>query len=77
MKILLINAPREGEVSDYSAPDFLSYDFANYPPMGLLAIAAEVDARHTLKVIDTIPNQMTIDEIFKNIKDFEPDVLGV
>lgn len=77
MKILLINAPREGEVAEYSAPEYLSYDFANYPPMGLLAIAADVDARHNLKVVDTVTKNMTIDDVIGYVKDFKPDVLGV
>ena len=77
MKILLITAPREGEVTEFSAPNIVSYDMFNYTPLGLLAIAAEVDPRHKLKVLDTVTKDMTLQESVNYIVEFNPDLLGI
>ena len=77
MKILLITAPREGEVTEFISPNILSYDMLHYPPLGLLAIAAEVDPRHELKVLDTVTKNMTIQESINYIVEFKPDLLGM
>ena len=77
MKILWITAPREGEVTEFSAPNIVSYDMFHYPPLGLLAIAAEVDPRHELKVLDTVTKDMTLQESVNYIVEFNPDLLGI
>ena len=77
MKVLLITAPREGEVTEFISPNILSYDMLHYPPLGLLAIAAEVDPRHELKVLDTVTKNMTIQESINYIVEFKPDLLGM
>ena len=64
MKILLINAPREGEVAEFASPNFLSNDFFHMPPLGLLAIAAEVNPLHDLKVFDPVTKNMSIPTAF-------------
>lgn len=77
MKILLINLPRDGEVRDVATPDYLLYDFMNYPPLGLLAIAAGVDPRHELTVLDTMTRNMDIGETVRYIQMQKPDLLGI
>lgn len=77
MKVLLITAPRDGEVTEFISPNILSYDMLHYPPLGLLAIAAEVDPRHELKVLDTVTKNMTIQESINYIVEFKPDLLGM
>lgn len=77
MNILLINLPREGEVVDSTTPDYLLYDFMHYPPLGLLSIAANVDARHSMKILDTLTNNYSIEDTVKYIVDFKPDLLGI
>ncbi len=77
MDILLINLPREGEIINNTTPKYFLYDFMNYPPLGLLAIAASVDKKHQLQVLDTITKNMTIDDIVKYIENQKPDVLGI
>lgn len=77
MKILLINLPRDGEVRDVATPDYLLYDFMNYPPLGLLAIAAGVDQRHELSVLDTVTSNMDIGETVRYIQKHKPDLLGI
>lgn len=69
--------PRDGEVKDVATPDYLLYDFMNYPPLGLLAVAAGVDPRHDLQILDSPTRNMTIEDIVSYIKDSEPDMLGI
>lgn len=77
MNILLINLPRDGEVVTNLTPEYLLHDFMNYPPLGLLAIAAGVHPRHNLQVLDTVNNEMTIEDIINYVKDRKPDILGI
>ena len=60
MKILLVYPPKEGEVRELITAEFVNYDFFNFPPMGILAIAANVDPRHDLKVLDCLTRKMSI-----------------
>ncbi len=77
MKILLITLPRDGEIKDKSTPDYLLYDFMNYPPLGLLSIASAVDPRHTMEVLDTSAKSMNIEDVVAYIKKQKPDMLGM
>ncbi|PIQ99609.1 MAG: hypothetical protein COV66_10675 [Nitrospinae bacterium CG11_big_fil_rev_8_21_14_0_20_45_15] len=77
MKILLITTPKEGECVEGATPAYLLYDFSNYPPLGLLAIAANVDSRHELEVLDTVTKNMSIAETVEYIKKAKPDLLGL
>ena len=77
MKILLVYPPKEGEVPDSLQPSYVSYDFSTFPPMGILAIAANVDPRHDLKVLDCLTKKMSIDDTVNFIVDENPDVLGI
>ncbi len=76
MKILLVNTPKEAEVVEGTTPGYLLYDFANYPPLGLLSIAAGVDSRHDIKVLDAVTKGMGIADTVEYIKDYKPDILG-
>src|SRR4030042_6743122 len=76
MRILLINLPRESEIQDIITPAYLA-DFMKYPPLGLLAIAAEIDPRHSVKVLDTIAKGMSIQDTVRYILGYRPDVLGI
>jgi len=77
MKILLMNLPRESETKDYTTPNYLLEDFAAYPPLGLLAIAADVNPKHSIKVLDVIVKNMSIEDTVRYIEDYKPDVLGL
>ena len=77
MKILLMNLPRESETIDYTTREYLLTDFSRYPPLGLLAIAANVNHRHTIKVIDVIVKNLSIRDTIQFIEDYKPDVLGI
>lgn len=77
MKILLTNLPREGEVRDVATPDYLLYDFMNYPPLGLLAIAAGLDSRHSVRVLDAPSSGMSINDVISSVRNERPDLLGI
>jgi len=77
MKILLITAPKEGEVVEGTTPGYLLYDFANYPPLGLLSIAPAVDPRHELEVLDTVTKNMSIADTVEYVRQYRPDILGI
>lgn len=77
MKILLIVTPKEGECVEGTTPSYLLYDFASYPPMGLLAIAADIDSRHTVKVLDAATKNLSIAEVVAYAKDYKPDLVGI
>ena len=77
MKILLITTPKEGECVEGTTPAYLLYDFSNYPPLGLLALAANVDPRHDLQVLDTVTKNMSTADTVEHIKKVKPDLLGL
>jgi radical SAM superfamily enzyme YgiQ (UPF0313 family) len=77
MKIVLINLPREGEARDYTTRDYLLTDFSKYPPLGLMAIATEVDPRHQVVLHDANIKDKSVEETVNYIKDQRPDVLGL
>lgn len=45
MRILLTNLPRESEAKDYTTREYLLTDFSRLLPLGLLAIAADVNPK--------------------------------
>jgi len=76
MKILLINLPREGETKEYTTPDYIK-DFERYPPLGLMAIAAGVDPRHSIKILDVSVPNYSIEETVEYVLQYKPDILGI
>jgi radical SAM superfamily enzyme YgiQ (UPF0313 family) len=77
MKILLINLPIEGEVQENTTPDYLLYDFMNFPPLGLMAIATGINPKHELKLLDVSSKRWNINDTLECLKKFEPEVLGI
>jgi radical SAM superfamily enzyme YgiQ (UPF0313 family) len=77
MKILLINLPKFFEAKDFTTPDYFVDNFMKYPPLGLLAIAAGIDKRHSLKILDTVEREMSLQRIIDYIIESKPDVLGI
>ncbi len=61
MNILLTNLPQEFETKEYTTPDYIKH-FERYPPLGLMAIAANVDPRHTVKILDVSVPGFSIEE---------------
>jgi len=77
MKILLCNLPTESEARDYTTREYLLVDYTKYPPLGLLAIAADVNPKHSVKVLDVIVKNMSIESTIQYIENYRPDVLGL
>lgn len=77
MRILLATLPREGETKDYTTREYLLTDFSRLLPLGLLAIAADVNPKHSIQVLDVTVKNMTIDDTVRYVEDYRPDVLGI
>lgn len=77
MKIYLLNLPKEFEVQETVTPDYMLYDFVNFPPLGLIAIAADVDKRHKIDVLDASTLDITIKETIQKVIENKPDILGI
>jgi anaerobic magnesium-protoporphyrin IX monomethyl ester cyclase len=77
MRILLANLPREAEIKDYTTREYLLTDYTRYPPLGLLAIAANVNPKHSIKVLDVLVSNMSIEDVVQYITDYKPDILGL
>lgn len=77
MKILLTNLPTQFQVADDYTPRYVIDKFSAYPPLGLLYIAAGVDQRHNLEVLDAIIANFTIDQTIEYICEKKPDLLGI
>ncbi len=77
MKILLINLPRVFETKDFTAPDYFMDNFMKYPPLGLLAVATEVNPRHSLQILDTTVKDMPLEDVIDSVAEKSPDILGV
>lgn len=74
MKILLINPPLTGE-STWG--DFKSVGPLN-PPLGLCYIASVLrDNNIETKIIDAYVLQLTIEQIIKEIKEYQADIIGI
>lgn len=78
MHIQLINLPREGETRCWETRDYLLTDFSKYPPLGLMAIATEIDRRHhDVRLCDANIKGWTIAQTVQHIAEQRPDVLGM
>lgn len=84
MKILLINPPVENMIQSYAYSDgkqnLDSHDFGNFPPLGILYIAAYLEKyspEHKIFVIDCVSEKISYDALKEKIKDIKPDVAGI
>ena len=73
MKVLLINPP--GKNSKYKKHSFLRF---TAPPLGLAYIAAYIEQYgYDVKIIDAPPLELTMDQVLKIAKKYNPDVIGI
>lgn len=77
MKIVLVSLPAWREVRDFTNPDFYTENFIQYAPLGLLAIAAGVDRRHTLTVFDGARDNEAPAQLAQRIAAGQPEVVGI
>ncbi|MEO5362812.1 MAG: B12-binding domain-containing radical SAM protein [Magnetococcus sp. DMHC-8] len=77
LKITLIVCPPEGEVVDPVSPKVYKPAAVKYMPLGLLSVAANIPAPHTVSVIDASSLGLSVDEVLERIEQSQPDVLGL
>ncbi|MBF0383322.1 MAG: radical SAM protein [Magnetococcales bacterium] len=77
MRIMLMTLPSEGEPRDYTTPAHYSVGKLRYIPLGILAVASGIDRKHEVRIFDSASFNLGIDEAIKEIRDWQPDVLGM
>jgi len=73
MKILLLFPPLLGEERYGKLARAGSY----LPPLGLLYIAAVLEEKHSVRVIDGSVGKITSEDIKRVITDWKPDIVGL
>ena len=73
MRILLVFPPMLGEERYGKLARAGSY----LPPLGLAYLAAAIENKHEVKIIDGAALKITIDDIKQSIIDWKPDILGI
>lgn len=76
MNIVLVALPGCGETNDFTTPAFYAENLVRYPPLGLLAIAAGVDRRHQVTVVDAALSTVPLPELARRIAAARPEVVG-
>ncbi|MBF0357353.1 MAG: radical SAM protein [Magnetococcales bacterium] len=77
MRIMLMTLPSEGEPRDYTTPAHFSVGKLRYIPLGILAVASGIDKKHEVRIFDSSSFNLSIDQAIKEIKEWQPDVLGM
>ncbi|OGS22597.1 MAG: hypothetical protein A2252_03190 [Elusimicrobia bacterium RIFOXYA2_FULL_39_19] len=73
MRILLVFPPMLGEERYGKLARAGSY----LPPLGLAYLAAVLENKHEVKIIDGAALNITIDDIKKTLAEWKPDILGI
>lgn len=78
MNVLLINPPIENIITT-NIPEFVDTERGYNPPLGLLYIAsyAEKCTDHKIDVLDMIAEEMSYDDLEKEIRKKKPNVVGI
>lgn len=77
MKTLLIRSPSVVEVNSRLAAS-LTKIMGVVPPLGLLYVAAVLErANISVKVLDALIEEITMEETARRIKEYQPDLVGV
>ncbi len=75
--ILLINPPAN-ENSEAISPKFMRDNYAfNYPPLGLLYLAANLPSRYECRIIDAPASRLTPSNCIEEINKFKPFLIGI
>ena len=80
MYLLLLNPPYERSMFSLVAADFLKdIAFGFYPPLGLLYVAAAVEANssHKVEVLDADVEGMSYEAIQQEVRQKNPDLVGI
>ncbi len=78
MKVLLINPPRENEITG-SLPFIVTEERGYSPPLGLLYLAGylEKHTTHNVTIIDSQVEKLNYNSLASKISAVEPDIVGV
>jgi anaerobic magnesium-protoporphyrin IX monomethyl ester cyclase len=74
-KIVLCTLPADGDAYFFSSPPYFLKEAVNYPPLGLLYLAAQIKDRE-VKLIDAAAEKLSIDQTVERILLEHPDLLG-
>ena len=69
MKILLVSPPTESIIKCVIG--------TTGPPLGLAYLASMVRKEHDVKIVDSIAEGLTLEDLKKLIKEFDADVVGI
>jgi len=75
-RILLVNPPSFKNTEAFAPEYMLQRNAFNYPPLGLLYLAANLPGHFECKIIDSVALEYTIDDCLDDIKAFQPCVVG-
>lgn len=77
MKILLLNPPKDEEVSMFVPADYGTKARSNQVPLGLLYLESYLRMRHDIQVLDMNALEMGVAEAAGYIGLFQPDLIGI
>jgi radical SAM superfamily enzyme YgiQ (UPF0313 family) len=73
MRFLLINPPLSGAERYGRYAQAGSY----LPPLGLAYLAAMLEGRHEVRILDAAAEELTLDETLARVREFDPAVVGI
>ena len=79
MKTLLMNIPDVHVAKTTSDWDLSADDIGVFPPIGIMYVAAAVQAHggHEVKLLDTMIDRLSPQQIVQKVKEYDPDVVGI
>jgi anaerobic magnesium-protoporphyrin IX monomethyl ester cyclase len=80
LRVLLIQPPTTGAVTSlFHQVDEGTEGIGYKPPLGLLYIATTLKnyTNHEVKVLDAIAQKVKVEDIIREVSDFQPDVVGI
>jgi radical SAM superfamily enzyme YgiQ (UPF0313 family) len=77
MKILLINPPKEEEITFAVLTDYNTKARNNNPPLGLMYLYSYLLPYHEVYVVDMSAEELKIGDINSIIDNYKPDIIGI
>jgi anaerobic magnesium-protoporphyrin IX monomethyl ester cyclase len=79
MKILLVNAPSRYSAVTTADWDTTAEDIGAFPPIGLSYLAGYIlkNSKYELRILDTLAERLSYDQIKEKISKINPDVVGI
>lgn len=79
MRIMLINAPSKFAATTTAEWSTKAEDIGAFPPIGLSYIAGYLirNSNHEVKIIDSLAERLSYEQIESRIKNYQPDLVGM